>query len=138
MPPNSVQPAAATQPLRILVADDDRDAVLTLSTVLQHEGHSVIEVYRSDAVLELARRYQPHAALLDIGMPGMTGFEVARQLRDALGAACPLLVAVTAWNQPAAKKLGTLVGFRHYLVKPYAMAELLALLAPLASPSSPL
>ena len=117
--------------LRVVVADDDPDAVLTLSTVLQDEGHQVLQVYRGDAVAPLVRKYQPDAVLLDIGMPGVTGFEVARQLREELRHACPLLIAVTAWGQPAARRMGELSGFSHYLVKPYAMGELLAVLAPL-------
>lgn len=133
MAPSRLPRRASARRLRILVADDDRDAVVTLSLVLQDEGHEVIEVYRGDAVLELARRYNPDAVLLDIGMPGLTGFEIARHLHDQLGKECPLLVAITAWNQNAAKELGRLVGFNHYLVKPYSTDELLKLLAPLAS-----
>jgi two-component system OmpR family response regulator len=121
------------RPLKLLVADDDRDAVLTLSTVLQDEGHQVLEVYRGDAVLQLVRRYRPDAVLLDIGMPGLTGFEIARQLRDQLGRDCPMLIAITAWAQSSARELGRMVGFNHYLLKPFAAEELLALLAPLAA-----
>lgn len=117
----------------MLIADDDRDAVLMLSTLLQDEGHQVLEVYRGDAVLQLARRYKPDAVLLDIGMPGLTGFEIARLLRDELRADCPVLIATTAWAQQSARELGRLVGFNHYLVKPFPMEELLALLEPLAS-----
>lgn len=128
---------AAVRPrLRVLVADDDRDAVVTLSTVLQHEGYEVLEVYRGDAVLELVRRYRPDAVLLDIGMPGLTGFEIARQLRDELRQKCPVLIAVTAWAQETAKQLGKLVGFNHYLTKPYATADLLQLLLPLVERKS--
>ena len=119
--------------LRVLVADDDRDAVVTLSTLLQDEGHQVLEVYRGDAVLQLVRRYRPDAVLLDIGMPGLTGFEIARQLRDELGRECPKLIAITAWAQASARELGRLVGFSHYLVKPFETEALLALLEPLAS-----
>ena len=122
-----------SRPLRLVLADDDRDAVLTLSTVLQDEGHQVLEVYRGDAVLQLVRRYRPDAVLLDIGMPGLTGFEIARQLRDQLGRDCPMLIAITAWAQSSARELGRMVGFNHYLVKPFAAGELLALLEPLAS-----
>jgi DNA-binding response OmpR family regulator len=132
MPANSLQSRRPTRGLRIIVADDDRDAALTLSLLLRDEGHEVLEVYRGDAVLDLVRRYKPDAVLLDIGMPEMTGFEIARELRDTFRHACPLLVAVTAWSQSTAKELGRLVGFNHYLVKPYAPEDLLALLAPLA------
>jgi CheY-like chemotaxis protein len=134
-PQKSAQPGRS---LRVVVADDDRDAVLTLATLLQDEGHQVLEVYRGDAVVQLVRKYQPDVALLDIGMPGITGFEIARQLRDELRHACPLLIAVTAWNQPAARKMGTLSGFNHYPVKPYSIDELLALLAPLTVSGRPL
>ncbi len=122
----------ATARLRVLIADDDRDAVRTLATLLEQEGHQVIEVYHGDVVVSMVRRYEPDAVLLDIGMPGTSGFEVARQLRDQLGRACPLLVAITAWTQNKAKELGKLVGFNHYLTKPYSISDLLAILATLS------
>ena len=116
--------------LRILIADDDRDTVLSLATILLQEGHEVREVYRGDAVVDQVRAYKPDVVLLDIGMPGLTGFEIARHLRRELGQAHPLLIAVTAWNQKAAKTLGKLVGFDHYITKPYSIDELLGLIAP--------
>jgi DNA-binding response OmpR family regulator len=116
--------------LRIVIADDDRDTVLILATILQQEGHQVREVYRGDAVLDEVRAGKPDVVLLDIGMPGQTGFEIARSIRQELGRERPLLIAVTAWNQPSAKVLGKLVGFDHYLTKPYSPDELLGLIAP--------
>lgn len=123
-----VQARKAKQGLRIVVADDDRDTALSLATILLQEGHEVREVYRGDAVLDHVLAYKPDAVLLDIGMPGLTGFEIARKLRQELGPACPLLIATTAWTQSSAKVLGKLVGFSHYLTKPYSTDELLALL----------
>ncbi len=117
--------------LRIIIADDDRDTVLSLATILLQEGHEVREVYRGDAVVDQVRAYKPDVVLLDIGMPGLTGFEIARHMRQELGRARPLLIAVAAWNQKSAKVLGKLVGFDHYLTKPYSTAELLGLIAPL-------
>lgn len=117
--------------LRILIADDDRDTVLSLATILLQEGHDVREVYRGDAVLDQVRLYKPDVVLLDIGMPGLTGFEIARNLRRELGPGPPLLIAVTAWTQSSAKVLGKLVGFDHYLTKPYSTDELLGILTPL-------
>ena len=117
--------------LRIIVADDDRDTALTLSAILRQEGHEVSEVYRGDAVLERVHEYRPDVVLLDIGMPGMTGFEIAQKLRHQLGQACPLLIAITAWNERSAKVLGKLVGFSHYLTKPYSTDDLLEVLAQL-------
>lgn len=116
-------------PLRILIADDDRDTVLSLATILLQEGHEVREVYRGDAVLDQVRAYKPDVVLLDIGMPGLTGFEIARHMGQELGRARPLLIAVTAWTQSSAKVLGKLVGFDHYLTKPYSTDELLGLIA---------
>jgi len=123
-----------TQSLRILVADDNRDSAISLAVVLRDEGHRVIEAYRGDAVLELTAQFKPEVLILDIGMPGLTGFEIAHRLQQELGPACPLLIAVTAWTQPAARTLGTLSGFSHYLTKPYSTDELLTILASLTKP----
>lgn len=124
--------------LRVLVADDDPDAVSTLAALLQHEGHEVFEVYKGDAVLPLVRRYRPDAVLLDIAMPRLTGFEVARQLRAQLSHACPLLVAITAWGDQEDIELGRLAGFNHYVTKPYSPEDLLGLLAALKISGRPL
>ncbi|HYX66272.1 MAG TPA: response regulator [Burkholderiales bacterium] len=123
---------ATGKKLRILVADDDPDAVKTLATVLQHEGHEVREVYRGDAVLRLITEFQPDVVLLDIGMPGMSGYEVARTLRERHGDNCPLLIAITGFKKTSERLLGQVVGFNHYVTKPYSMDHLLTLLAPLA------
>ena len=123
--------AGPRRSLRIVLADDDKDSVLTLATVLRHEGHEVREAYRGDAVLELIRQYKADAVFLDIGMPGMSGYEVARTLRERMGAYCPLLVAITAWKKTSERLLGQIVGFDHYFTKPYETSDLLAVLAPL-------
>ena len=120
---------------RVIVADDDKDAVVTLAMVLRDDGYEVREVYRGDAVLRLIQEFEPHAILLDIGMPGMSGYEVARTLRERLGPACPLLVAVTGWKKASERLLGQIVGFDHYVTKPYSTGDLLALLAPLGGAS---
>ena len=130
-----MSPAAAaasrkpTPGLRVLVADDNRDAATGLAMILREEGYEVFEVYRGDAVLDFVASYHPDVLILDIGMPGLTGFEIAHRLRQSLGANCPLLIAVTAWNQPAARELGKAAGFSHYLTKPYSTDELIAILS---------
>ena len=113
----------------MIVADDNRDAATGLAMILQEEGHEVLAVYRGDSVLTLVASFRPDVLILDIGMPGLTGFEVAHALRQRLGQACPLMIAVTAWNQPAALELGKASGFSHYLTKPYSTDELLAILS---------
>jgi DNA-binding response OmpR family regulator len=123
--------SAARQPervLRILVADDDPDTVFTLAMILRDEGHDVCRVYHGAGVLDQVRTYGPDAVLLDIGMPGLSGFEIARRLRKEFGTACPLLVAVTALHESSARALGKLAGFHHYLAKPYSPNDLLDLL----------
>jgi DNA-binding response OmpR family regulator len=134
MPPAvPTERAPPSRALRILIVDDDRDAVVTLSALLQEDGHEVIEAYSGSGVLSLVRSREPDAVLLDIGMPGATGFEVARDLRLRLGRSWPALIAITAWTQAAAREMGRLAGFNHYLTKPYSTEELRAVLASLPS-----
>lgn len=120
--------AQARRRLRIVVADDDRDAVVTLATILQHEGHEVREVYRGSEVLQMVRDFDPDAALIDIGMPGMTGYDVAREIRHLFGKR-PTLIAVTGWKKTSDKILAQIAGFDHHLAKPFEPDALLALLA---------
>ena len=114
--------------LRILVADDERDAVSMLELILRDEGHEVHSVYDGQEVLEAVRSFQPDVVLLDIGMPKLTGYEVARRLRERYGAAL-LLIAVTGWKQGSDRILAQLAGFDHHLAKPYESHALVALLA---------
>jgi CheY-like chemotaxis protein len=124
---NATQPAARRR-LRILVADDERDMVATLSAILQDEGHEVREVYLGSEVLRLAQAFDPDVALIDIGMPGMSGYDVARELREAFGKARPLLIAVTGWKMSSDRILAKLAGFDHHLAKPFDPQALLRLL----------
>ena len=80
-PSESLPNSATARPLRVLVADDDRDGVAMLSRGPTQEGFSVREVYRGDAVLGRVREFSPDAIVLDIGMPGMTGYDAARELK---------------------------------------------------------
>src|SRR5262245_15039108 len=74
----------ATPGLRLIVADDNHDAATGLAMILREEGHDVLEVYRGDAVMRLVASFIPDALILDIGMPGLTGFEIAHALRQSL------------------------------------------------------
>ena len=120
------------QRLRVLIADDERDEVATLSALLNDEGHQVREVLRGDAVVDAVRDFAPHVALIDIGMPGMNGYIIAKRLREEYGERCPVLVAVTAWNKGSHRMYGKIAGFTKYITKPYDPAALLALLPLLA------
>lgn len=122
--------------LRILIADDDRDTGLTLATILRDERHEVNVVLRGDEVLEVERLLRPDCVILDIDMPGMSGYAVAREIRDRRGEVAPLLIAISGkWTKTSDRLLGKSVGFDHYLLKPSDPKELLALLEPLQSSS---
>jgi CheY-like chemotaxis protein len=121
---------SATPP-RVLIADDDRDGTLTLSTVLELEGYEVRAVHGGQDALDAAREFRPHAVVLDIGMPKVTGYDCARRLRQRYGEDCPMLIALTGWKQASDKILANLAGFDHHVAKPYEPAELLRLLSKL-------
>jgi DNA-binding response OmpR family regulator len=136
-PADSTGYSGAERPLRIVVADDDRDSVLTLVMLLREEGHEVRGVYSGRQVMGQVIDFDPDAVLLDIAMPELSGWEVARTIRARRGAERPLLIGISGeYKQGADKVLAQILGFNHYLVKPYAPAELLALLAPLRDPSA--
>lgn len=125
--------AGATRPLpgralRIVLADDDRDATLSLSTLLKLEGYEVRHVYDGGATLEAVREFEPDLVLVDIGMPKLSGYDVARHVRERYGKQRPVLVALTGWKQASDKILATLAGFHHHVAKPYDPAALLALI----------
>ena len=125
----------ATPPkLRILIADDDRDTTVTLAAVLRDEGHEVNTVLRGDEVLELCRLVRPDVVMADVDMPGMSGYAIARELRQRHGTLAPLLIAVSGkWTENSDRSLGQAVGFDHYLLKPADLRELLAILGQFSS-----
>ncbi|MGE3774446.1 MAG: ATP-binding protein [Gammaproteobacteria bacterium] len=127
-------PAAATRcaARRILVVDDNCDAADSMAMILGHLGADVEVAYGGHECLEAYSRYEPDVVLLDIGMPGIDGYEVARRLRaqDPGGA---VLVALTGWGQEEARRKGRDAGFDHHLVKPVDLERLRALLDSLAT-----
>lgn len=131
--PVSLDPRATPRRLRVVIADDDRDAVQTLSAILQDEGHEVRGVHDGDAVIDAISGFDPEVVVLDIGMPERTGYEVARYLRRRYGEQGVVLVAVTGWKKPSDKILAKLAGFDHHFAKPFdpqALVELLRTLPP--------
>jgi DNA-binding response OmpR family regulator len=118
--------------LRILIADDDRDAANMLAILLRQEGHEVTAVLRGDEVMDLVRLMRPDALILDINMPGMSGYAIARELKERYAVAAPYMIAVSGvWTKTSERLLGQAVGFDKYLVKPYDPDQLTALLEPL-------
>ena len=115
--------------LRVLIADDERDTVLTLTELLREEGHETHGVYDGNDVMPALREFDPDVVLLDISMPGMIGWDVARKIRQACGQQRPLLIAISGVYKEAADQiLGKLAGFNYYLAKPYDPSVLMTLL----------
>ena len=104
--------------LRILVADDNQDALETLAILLELEGHTVVRAYDGEQALRLGMEHAPELVLLDIGMPGLDGYEVARQLRRASWSHEVLFVALSGWGQPDDVQRAHDAGFDHHFVKP--------------------
>jgi two-component system CheB/CheR fusion protein len=118
--------------LRIIVADDDRDTVWTLSTILRDEGHAVQGVHRGEDLLRAARFLRPDVAVIDLAMPGMSGYAVAQELRTLFyPERPPLLIAISGtWLHGSDRMLAQHIGFDHHLAKPCHPRELVAILAP--------
>jgi signal transduction histidine kinase/ActR/RegA family two-component response regulator len=112
------EPPTLVQRRRILVVDDKADAADSLSLLLRITGHEVQTVYDGPAALEAARAFRPEIVFLDIGMPGMDGYEVARRLRREPGLEHSLLVALTGYNREEDVRLCREAGFDLHLSKP--------------------
>jgi CheY-like chemotaxis protein len=120
-------PSVATQPLRIVIADDNVDAALTLAALLGLQGHAVRTAHDGMQALDEVMRFEPHVVILDIGMPGMNGYDVAALVRERNPGV--LLIALTGWGQDEDRHRSKAAGFDHHLVKPVdftVLAELLA------------
>ena len=118
--------------LRVLVADDNRDAADSMQRILALFGHEVRVAYDGSTALRLGEQFRPRVALLDIGMPGTNGYEVARALRRSQGPRVTL-VAVTGWGQDADRRRSSEAGFDHHLTKPVDPGALNSLLAKVSS-----
>jgi CheY-like chemotaxis protein len=114
--------------LRILVADDNRDSADTCRMLLESYGHAVHVAYTGQEALDSANRFRPEVALLDIGMPTLNGYQVARRIRDLEWGAQALLIAVTGWGQEDDKRQSKDAGFDVHMTKPIDMDELTILL----------
>jgi two-component system, sensor histidine kinase len=115
--------------LKVLVADDNLDYAQSLADLLEFEGHDVVVVNDGNAALCAALQQAPDLAMLDIGMPGMNGYEVARRIRAAPETVDLPLVAVTGWGQAADREQAFQAGFDRHLVKPVSVDDLMQVLA---------
>lgn len=122
------EPPGSERPLRILLVDDNVDALEALVAVLAMERHDVRSAHNGSAALEVLDRFEPDAALLDIGLPGMSGYELARLIRRRPGGRRMLLVAISGYGDAQAQQLSAESGFDRHLTKPVDFDVLAGLL----------
>jgi CheY-like chemotaxis protein len=135
--------ASAVQRGRVLVVDDNRDAAESLSLVLGFAGYEVLTAFNGMDALAMGSRERPQAALVDIGMPGMSGHEVARRIRLEAWGKHAVLIALTGWGQDQDKQNAIAAGFDVHMTKPVDPGEVEKLLeqllrnSPVASDANP-
>lgn len=120
---------STTHKARILVVDDNRDAAESLQMLLQLAGHEVKVAYDGRQAIESFALHRPDIVFLDIGLPRISGYEVARTIRAQAPKHNTLLVALTGWGQEDDQRRAEEAGFDHHLVKPVAYEQLTDLLA---------
>jgi PAS domain S-box-containing protein len=125
--------SAMLRPRRILVVDDNQDAASSLGMLLQLLGADVRVVHNGPDALDSVGAFRPEVVLLDIGMPGMDGHEVARRLRQSPEGRDLVLIALTGWGQEQDRRSSQLAGFDHHLIKPADVHVLESLLETLES-----
>ncbi|CAN5720038.1 hypothetical protein BH09MYX1_BH09MYX1_00470 [soil metagenome] len=135
MRPSRQAPAASGY--RLLVVDDNQDAAETLGMLLELQGHEVRIAFSGAAALETTKAYTPDLVFLDIGMPGMDGYELARRLREQPGLQNVMLAALTGWGQKEDRRRTSEAGFNHHLVKPPMPKSIEAVLADLKRSRNP-
>lgn len=114
----------ASRALRVLVVDDNADTVLGFSMLLESYGHEVRTAHNGVSAVQSAEEFQPHVILLDIGLPGLNGYEVARQVRQQPDGKNIVLIALTGYGQDSDRQASTEAGFDHHLVKPAKFEQL--------------
>jgi CheY-like chemotaxis protein len=118
--------------LRVLVVDDNVDTVTTLAMLVQESGHEVRTAFDGSVGLETALDYRPNVVLLDIGLPGLNGYEVAKRLREQPAFQNIVLVALTGYGRESDRQRSQESGFDHHLVKPGDFGKVLQILATVA------
>jgi PAS domain S-box-containing protein len=119
----------ASRPLRILVVDDNRDSARTMAKVLELDGHRVSCVYDGLSVIDQVEAQQSEVVLLDIGLPGIDGYQLAQQLRERYPTTQLLLIAMTGYGGELTNTKAIHAGFNHFLVKPVNLSSLKDMLA---------
>lgn len=117
---------------RLIVVDDNKDAATSLAMLLRLKGHEVKTANNGPEAIEMAISFRPDLIFLDIGMPGMDGYEVARRLRQQPGLDAIVLAALTGWGQQEDRRRTAEVGFDYHLVKPLNQSELMSIVSKLS------
>jgi two-component system CheB/CheR fusion protein len=105
---------------RLLVIDDNKDAAESMSMLLEMWGHEVAYAYDGPSALQTAQQWHPEAVILDIGLPGMDGYQVAERLRALPRGKQAVLIAITGYGQEDDRRRSRRAGIDHHLVKPVA------------------
>jgi CheY-like chemotaxis protein len=116
--PHSAAGRNSQVPHRVLLVDDNRDFAESLATVLRFNGHAVHVAYDGESALAIASQFRPEVALLDLGLPGLDGYGLARALRADPATSATLLVALTGWGQEKDRERTKAAGFDMHFVKP--------------------
>jgi PAS domain S-box-containing protein len=124
-----VPPPSPMAAKRILVVDDNRDSASSLAALLELSGNAVRTAHDGFEAVRLTEEFEPDVVLLDIGLPGIDGYEAARRIRSLARGRKILLVAVTGWGQSEDRKRSRQAGFDHHMVKPLRASALETLLA---------
>ena len=111
-----------------MVVDDNRDSADSLATLLQMNGHVTSVSYDGPSTLAAGEAFRPDAILLDIGLPGLTGYDVARRIRAQPWGSAVMLIAMTGWGQAEAREEARTAGFDAHLVKPVELTDIATLL----------
>jgi len=117
-PKDNLLARADRQARRVLIVDDNRDSTETLATLMRIWDHEVETAHDGMRALDAAERFQPDVVFLDLGLPGMNGFEVAKRIRRLPNLGHILLVALSGYSQDGDRIRASEAGFDHYLVKP--------------------
>jgi len=125
--PQSLAAGADGRKMKVLVVDDNQDAADSLAALLEIDGFDAHAVYNGEAAIMATAQSQPDIIILDLGMPGMDGYETARAIRQRAGADRILMLALTGWGQNDARRRTLEAGFDHHLVKPVELDQIVRL-----------
>jgi len=128
-PVSAIVDPKAIRPLRVLVVDDNVDTVLSFSILLKASGHDVLTANDGLTAVQVASENCPDVVLLDIGLPGLNGYEVAKRIRQQPGGKEVVLIALTGYGQDTDRQLSAQSGFNHHLVKPARLEQVREFLA---------